>query len=233
MKKASVIIFLLLSVLNLHARAIQEDFRKADEKARMSYAFGMILGSDLKTAGDFDFDYDAFAQGMKAVFENAETWVSEMEAIEIFQTALQNAMDKKTEESRIAEERFLAENSERPGVQITLSGLQYEVLVEGEGEKPESDSVVRVHYEGRFTDDSLFDSSYDDNEGALIPLARVIPGWTEGIMLMSVGSKYRLCIPSYLAYGRDGMYDVIPPFSTLIFTVELLEIINSGEAEEF
>ena len=234
MKKVCAIVFLLLSALTLHARAIQEDFRKADEKARISYAFGMVIGSDLQSAVDIEFDYTAFAQGMKDVFENAETLFSEMEAFEIVETAIQNAMDKKTEESRIAEERFLEGNSERPGIRITPSGLQYEVLVEGEGEKPEPDSLVRVHYEGRLMDGSLFDTSYDDSEGVIIPLDRVIPGWTEGITLMNTGSKYRLFIPSHMAYGRNGFYEMIPPYSPLIFTVELLEIINpEDETEEF
>jgi len=232
MKKFCVFLFLLLPALALYAKAIQEDFRKADEKARMSYAFGMVIGSDLRNAvGDTEFDYTAFSQGIKAVFENSETLLSEMEAVEIVETTLQNVMDKKTEESRIAEEVFLAVNRERPGVQATPSGLLYEVLSQGEGEKPVPDSVVKVQYEGRLADGRLFDTSYNDNddEGALIPLNRVIPGWTEGIMLMNVGSKYRIYIPSNLAYGKAGFYDVIPPFSTLIFTVELLEIINPEE----
>jgi len=234
MKKLCVFLFLLLPALT-YARAIQEDFRKSDEKARLSYAFGMVIGSDLRAAaGDMEFDYTAFSQGMKAVFENSETWMSEMEAIEIVESALQDVIDKKTEESRIKEELFLSVNRERPGVQSTTSGLQYEVLSEGEGEKPGPDSVVKVHYEGRLIDGHLFDTSYNDEEGALIPLDRVISGWTEGIMLMSVGSKYRLFIPSNLAYGKTGFYDVIPPYSTLIFTVELLDIINpEEEAEEF
>ena len=230
MKKLCVFLVFLLPALTLYARAIQEDFKKADEKAQMSYAFGMVIGSDLRAAaGDMEFDYTAFSQGIKAVFENSETWLSEMEALEIVETALQNAMDKKTEESRITEELFLAVNRERPGVQVTDSGLQYEVLFEGEGEKPEPDSIVKVHYEGRLVDGRLFDTSYNDDEPALIPLDRVISGWTEGIMLMNVGSKYQLYIPSNLAYGKTGFYDVIPPFSTLIFTVELLEIIDPDE----
>ncbi|MDR2922725.1 MAG: FKBP-type peptidyl-prolyl cis-trans isomerase [Treponema sp.] len=232
MKKLCIFLFLLLPALTLYAKAIQEDFRKADEKARMSYAFGMIIASDLRNAvGDTEFDYTAFSQGMKAVLENSETSLSEMEAIEIVETALQNVMDRKAEESRIAEELFLAVNRERPGVQATASGLLYEVLSEGEGKKPGPDSVVKVHYEGRLADGRLFDTSYNGDEGAIIPLDRVISGWTEGIMLMNVGSKYRIYIPSNLAYGKTGFYDVIPPFSTLIFTVELLEIINPDEEE--
>ena len=226
-------LLLIMSAAALHARAIQEDFRKADEKAQMSYAFGMLIGSDLRSV-DLEFDYTAFAQGMKAMLENAETLFSEQEAIEIVETALQEAIDRRTEKSRLEEEYFLAENRERDGVYTTFSGLQYEVIIEGEGEKPGPDSIVRVHYDGQLTDGSVFDSSYEDGESALIPLNRVIPGWAEGIMLMSVGSTYRLYIPSNLAYGRNGAYQVIPPYSTLIFTVQLLEIIDpEADTEEF
>jgi len=115
----------------------------------------------------------------------------------------------------------------KPGIQVTSSGLQYEILHESSGEKPEFNSVVRVNYEGSLMNGTVFDSSYsDDEEGVLIPLDRVIPGWTEGILLMSTGSKYRLFIPSKLAYGKNGAYQLIPPYSPLIFTVELLEIID-------
>jgi FKBP-type peptidyl-prolyl cis-trans isomerase FkpA len=236
-KKTSVclwIILLILCAATAHARAIREDFRKADEKALLSYAFGMAVGSNLRTAG-VEFDYDAFARGLKAIIEDSEnSLLSEQEAVDMVETALYNAMDKRLEESRINEEYFLAENMEKPGIQSTSSGLQYEILHEGSGDKPEYDSVVRVHYEGKLIDGTVFDDSYaDDEEGVLIPLDRVIPGWTEGILLMSIGSKYRLYIPSRLAYGRNGAYQVIPPYAPLIFTVELLEIISPEDNEEF
>ncbi|MCL2066311.1 MAG: FKBP-type peptidyl-prolyl cis-trans isomerase [Treponema sp.] len=220
------ILIFTASAAALHARAIQEDYRKADEKARVSYAFGMMLGSELKGT-ELEFNYEAFAQGLKAVIEDGGGLFSEQEAFEIVNTAMQNAMERRTEENRIKEEFFLAENMGRPGIIITESGLQYEVLEEGEGEKPQPDSVVRVHYEGSLTDGVIFDSSYNDGESAVIPLERVIPGWTEGLLLMNVGSKYRLYIPSSLAYGSSGASQIIPPYSTLIFTVELLEIIDS------
>jgi len=137
---------------------------------------------------------------------------------------MQNAIDKITEENRIKEEQFLVQNSQRQGVQVTASGLQYEVVFETGKEKPALDSTVRVNYTGRFIDGNVFDSSYD--EGAYIPLEMVIEGWTEGLMLMGLGSKYIIYIPSSLAYGRNGIQDIIPPYSTLIFDVELLEILS-------
>ncbi|MDR0442213.1 MAG: FKBP-type peptidyl-prolyl cis-trans isomerase [Treponema sp.] len=232
MKKLLFFVCLIVSVLALHARAIQEDYKNAEEKARVSYAFGMVIGSDLLPTG-MEINYAAFADGLKAVFEGAETQFSEQEALEIVETAIQNSIDKRAEVNRRTEEEFLAKNRERLEVHTTPSGLQYEIILETTGEKPGAHSVVRVHYEGSFTDGKLFDSSGTaGGNGVSIPLDRVIPGWTEGIMKMSVGSKYKLFIPSGLAYGKEGIQSMIPPYSTLIFTVELLEITNPENYED-
>jgi FKBP-type peptidyl-prolyl cis-trans isomerase len=232
MKKLCAIFCLALCAASVYAKAIQEDMRKAEEKARVSYAFGMVIGGDLRGAG-MELDYAAFAEGLRAAVENASPQFSENEAMEIVQAALQKAMEQKAEESRAAETRYLAENAARPEVQTTPSGLQYEVLAQGEGEKPDRDSVVLVNYEGALTDGTVFDSSYEDGgSGVEIPLNRVIPGWTEGISLMNVGGKYRLYIPSALAYGAQGAGPVIPPYSTLVFTVELLDILKTGAENE-
>jgi len=225
MKKLLIFLCLFLSVLALYARAIQEDYRSADEKAQVSYSFGMVIGNNLRTYG-IDFDYDAFRDGVMAVVEDGMSpQFTEQEAMEIIDTALQVSMDRRSAQNRLTEEAFLARNREKPNVIVTQSGLQYEILVETDGEKPASDSIVRVNYVGTFLDGSPFDSSTDE-EGAYIPLDMVIKGWTEGLMLMSVGSSYRLYIPSTLAYGREGINPIIPPYSTLIFTVELLEILS-------
>jgi len=226
MKKLLVFLCLFLSVLALHARAIQEDYRKADEKARVSYALGMLIGSNYLSSTGIEFDYDAFTDGVKSMVEESlSPQFSEQEAMEIIETALQESMDRQSTQNRLIEEAFLARNMEKPNVIVTPSGLQYEILVEANGEKPESNSIVRVNYVGTFSDGSPFDSSTEE-DGAYIPLDMVIPGWTEGLMLMSVGSSYRLYVPSKLAYGREGIHPIIPPYSTLIFTVELLEIID-------
>jgi FKBP-type peptidyl-prolyl cis-trans isomerase len=212
----------------LHARAIQEDYRAAEEKARVSYAFGMIIGSNLGTA-PIDFDYDAFTNGIRAMLDDSMiAQFSEQEAMEIVETALHKAMERVTAINHEAEEEFLANNGQRPEVQTTESGLQYEIIEATDGEKPRADSIVRVNYTGIFIDGSPFDSS-DEEGGMHIPLELVIRGWTEGIMLMSPGSIYRFFIPSHLAYGREGIQGIIPPYSTLIFMVELLEIINEAE----
>jgi FKBP-type peptidyl-prolyl cis-trans isomerase len=223
MKKLFVFVFLASSVL-LHARGIREEFQKAEEKARVSYAVGLIMGASLRQS-ELEFDYPSLAEGIKAAMGDAEAQFSDQEAIEIIETALQNAMEKKAGVNRLLEEEFLSRNGARSEVRTTASGLQYEVLLDTDGEKPEANSMVRVFYEGSFTDGKVFDSSGDEDEGALIPLDKVIPGWTEGIMLMGKGSKYKFYIPSDMAYGKEGIQSMIPPYSTLIFTVELLEII--------
>jgi len=231
MKKQLVFVCLVFSVMSLYARGIQEDYRIAEEKARVSYAFGMILGSNLRTSG-LEFDYNAFTEGLKTMMEDGKAQFSEMEAIEIIETALDIASERMDNENRSNEEEFLAGNRERPEINVTSSGLQYEIIVDTDGKKPDPDSIVRVNYTGTFIDGSQFDNS-NEEEGAYIPLDRVIPGWTEGLLLMSEGSVYKFYIPSDLAYGKDGIQNVIPSYATLVFTVELLEIVNEDQPEEF
>jgi len=235
MKKLIVFLCLFFAVLTLHARAIQEDYRTAEEKARVSYAFGMAIGSNFNLSSmGIEIDYTAFADGLRAMVEDGQPQFSEQEAMEIIEIALQSAMERRSAQSRLLEEEFLTMNAMRSEVHVTASGLQYEILEEPENEdlneKPKADSVVRVNYTGTFVDGTLFDSSTEE-EGAYIPLELVIPGWTEGLMLMSIGSEYRLFIPSALAYGSDGIQSIIPPYSTLIFTVKLLEIVSSEDSD--
>ena len=123
-----------------------------------------------------------------------------------------------------AGKKFLEENAKKEGMQTTASGLQYEVLREGDGKKPGATNTVEVHYEGRLIDGKVFDSSYQRKETISFPLNRVIPGWTEGLQLMPIGSKYRLYIPSELGYGARGAGGDIPPNAALIFDVELISI---------
>jgi len=230
MKRLLVLACLIFSVMSLYARGIQEDYRKAGEKAQVSYAFGMIIGSNLRM-DSLELDYGAFTEGFRATMENGETQFSEQEAIEIIQSALEAVSEKTAEKNRSSENEFLANNRERPEIKLTPSGLQYEIIVDTDEEKPTPNSVVKVKYTGAFIDGSVFDDSGD--EGAYIPLNNVISGWTEGVLLMGRGSIYKFYIPSNLAYGKDGIQNLIPSYSVLIFTVELLEIINEDQGENY
>ena len=193
-----------------------------------SYAFGMNIGTDLRTGGLF-LDMDEFVKGMQDAFRDEARYSME-EAFEIFQTALSTHMERKGEADRQKETDFLEENARRPGVTVTASGLQYEVITEGDGARPGPSDTVRVHYEGRLaTDGTVFDSSIERGEPAEFPLFGVIPGWTEGLQLMPVGSTYRLFVPSELGYGAQGAGPQIPPHSALVFDVELIAIVSEGE----
>lgn len=200
----------------------QERDEKADADA--SYAFGMVIGSDLKQTG-LAFDYEIFSRGLREAMEGKETRFSMEEAIAIMQTAYIAAMTERAETNRREEMAFLEENSRQKGVTVTESGLRYEVITEGSGQKPLQNDTVRVHYEGTFIDGTVFDSSYSRGHPEEFPLSQVIPGWNEGLRLMSVGGVYRLYIPSSLAYGEEGS-GAIPPYAVLIFQVELLAIVG-------
>ena len=140
------------------------------------------------------------------------------------QDRLREMLGKKSQQQMEQGQQFLAENAKKEGVVSLPSGLQYEVLQDGNGEKPGATSRVTVHYEGRLTDGTVFDSSYKRNQPATFGLNQVITGWTEGLQQMPVGSKYRLYIPSELGYGARGAGGSIPPNATLVFDVELISI---------
>jgi len=224
MKRSVLALCFFLAALMVQANGIQEDVDFTGEKARTSYAFGMMVGNDLKQTG-LEIDYSAFMEGLRSAMEQLQTVMDRDEALETVQNAFENAVRKQSVELQAKENAFLAETASLNGINITNSGLLYMVLKEGSGPKPTINSIVRVHYEGVLASGVVFDSSYARDEPEEIPLNMVIPGWAEGIMLMNVGSKYRLYIPSSMAYGERGAGQIIPPFSTLIFTVELLDIV--------
>lgn len=199
-----------------------------------SYAFGMFMASQMggQLGTDFVFNYSAFMDGFKAYYEAKETRLTPDQAMEKINAAFM-ALQAQSEEKMLVEgqknqeegEAFLTENRGRSGVMVTPSGLQYEVIVEGSGEKPVASDDVRVHYEGTLIDGTVFDSSYARGEPIEFNLSMVIPGWTEGVQLMTEGSTYRFVIPSELAYGSGGA-GTIPPNSVLIFKVELISIVK-------
>jgi FKBP-type peptidyl-prolyl cis-trans isomerase FkpA len=230
MKNLVLVVCFFVSAAALFGKGAVDNAALADERAKLSYAFGQVIGSDLQQL-DLEFDYGAFTEGFRASVSGNELLFTLDEAVAMVQAAFQEAMARQAEARRLAEVQFLAENAEKDTVITTESGLQYEILEEGNGERPAGTDVVMVNYEGSLIDGTVFDSSYNRGEAAEIPLDRVIPGWSEGIQLMTVGSSYRFYIPSNMAYGGQGAGQVIPPYSTLIFQVELLEIIQE-EVEE-
>jgi FKBP-type peptidyl-prolyl cis-trans isomerase FkpA len=209
-----------------NGRKSNASFEKTFDK-EASYAIGMALGSDFKGSNIYP-DMDEFIKGLTDVFTDSETRYSMEDANMLIQEAFMAMNEKREADAREAENTFLAENSKNPDIHITDSGLQYEIITEGDGPKPEITDTVRVHYEGTLIDGTVFDSSYARGEPTEFPLLGVISGWTEGLQLMNVGSKYRLFIPSDLAYGPQGRPQ-IPPYSALIFELELLDIIDDEE----
>jgi FKBP-type peptidyl-prolyl cis-trans isomerase len=192
--------------------------------ADTSYAFGVVLGSDLKQTG-LHFDYKAFTEGFQKSVEGQTPRISMEDAFAKVQSAFSLAMEQRATNNLEEGRLFLADNGKKAGVKTTASGLQYEVIREGTGAKPSMEDVVLVQYEGKLVDGTIFDSTKEDGQAVEIPLYGVIPGWSEGLQLMSGGSSYRLYIPPELGYGEDGAGGSIPPNAVLIFEVELVEII--------
>ena len=203
--------------------AMAQDTALDTPESRLSYSLGMMIGERvLPQYGELD--YDLVMQGMKDQNSGAETALSMEEAQMALQAQQQEVAAAAAAEAEAKGKGFLAENKAKEGVKVTDSGLQYEVITEGTGPKPTADDTVSVHYVGTLMDGTEFDSSIARGEPASFPLKGVIPGWTEGLQLMNVGSKYRFVIPSNLAYGERGAGQAIGPGETLVFEVELLEI---------
>ena len=228
MKKIIFALIFLLLVLNVHARGIREEADLSEEKSKVSYSFGVVFGTEIGQIG-LELDYESFKEGFIDVLEYDQTRFSQEEANEIVQAAYEKAMEQKSHKLELMEEEFLAINGARPDITTTESGLQYMILEEGSGPKPTIKDTVKVQYEGTLIDGTVFDSTHERDGPEEIPLTMVIHGWAEGIMLMNVGSKYRLYIPSSLAYGEYGVGQIIPQYSTLIFTVNLLDIVTEEE----
>ena len=192
---------------------------------KISYALGLGIGHQLKSMNIENFSIEDFVKSISEVMSGKETAISSREA----QVMLNEFFQKKEKEqaqTAIAEGKvYLEENAKRDGVTQTKSGLQYEVLTEGTGKSPKATDTVRCHYEGRLLDGTVFDSSYKRGEPADFGLNQVIPGWTEGVQLMKEGAKFRFHIPYLLAYGERGAGAQIPPYSTLIFDVELIKVL--------
>jgi FKBP-type peptidyl-prolyl cis-trans isomerase FkpA/FKBP-type peptidyl-prolyl cis-trans isomerase FklB len=202
------------------------------EKDKVSYMVGMDLANNLGQIKS-EIDIEILVQALKTQLAGGKTLLTAEEAGQVrseFMRRLQAQQEgqqrERAEKNKAEGDAFLAANKDKPGVKVTASGLQYQVMREGEGAKPTTNDQVKVHYLGTLIDGTKFDSSYDRGEPAQFPLNGVIAGWTEALQLMPVGSKYKLFIPSNLAYGDRGTPGPIGPNATLIFEVELLEILK-------
>ncbi len=193
---------------------------------KISYALGLNIGKSLKKSGIKELDIDRFSKGVKDVLLNESFDISEEESRAILNDFFTRLQQDLLEKNKTQGKRFLEENAKRESVKQTPSGLQYEIIKEGNGQKPLASDRVKVHYHGTLIDGTVFDSSVRRGEPATFGVTQVIQGWVEALQMMSVGSKWKLFIPHKLAYGAQGAGELIEPFSTLIFEVELLDIIK-------
>ena len=191
---------------------------------KFSYGLGMGIGQNLLSMGVKDMSIEDFVKGISDVLSGNKTELTHSEAQKVVNEHFQKLAEEAYAVNRNAGEKFLAENAKKEGVTTLPSGLQYEVIKEGNGKKPSATDRVQCHYEGTLIDGTVFDSSYKRGESITFGLNQVIKGWTEGLQLMSIGSKYKLYLPYQLAYGERGAGANIPPYAALIFTVELLGI---------
>ena len=191
---------------------------------KLSYALGLIIGNNLKGMNIEGLITSEFTRAVEQVLNGEKLEMTEVQAQGLVQEFLREQQEAAGKAAREAGENFLAENAKRESVKVTETGLQYEVLTPALGIKPTPTDTVTCHYEGRLIDGTVFDSSYRRGEPASFPLQGVIRGWTEGLQLMSIGSKFRFFIPFDLAYGAQGAGGSIPPYAALIFDVELLGI---------
>ena len=199
---------------------------------KVSYALGLGIGRQLSQMGADNLDIDDFAKAIKDILAGKKPEIDDAEA----QTLVKDFFEKQEAKQRAAAaekfketkekgEAYLAENAKKEGVVTLPSGLQYQVIKEGNGRRPKATDKVKCHYEGMLVDGTLFDSSIQRGEPATFPLNGVIKGWTEGLQLMQEGAKYRFFIPYHLGYGENGGGASIPPFAALVFDVELIEVV--------
>ena len=192
---------------------------------KLSYALGLSMGNNFKSSGIQTLSVTDFANGVKAVYEGEKPEMTYDEAKQVINDFFTQMQREVNDRNRAEGESFLAENKKKSGVVVLPSGLQYEVLTEGKGKKPAATDRVQCHYHGTLINGEVFDSSIERGEPAVFGVSQVIPGWVEALQLMPEGSKWRLFIPSDLAYGENGAGGKIAPNSTLIFDVELLKVL--------
>ena len=211
------------SAIGFAASSTAADIDLNNAEQNVSYSLGTLVAGQL--ANDFDnLNLEAFVEGFNAAYLGQKTLVNEKDAVAAVQDYQRKIAASKFEGALTNSEAYLAENAKNDGVQVTPSGLQYKILNEAEGDKPAATDTVTVHYHGTTMDGRVFDSSVERGEPTQFPLNGVIAGWTEGVQLMSVGSKFKFFIHPDLAYGTQGAGQMIGPNDALIFEVELIKI---------
>ncbi len=220
----SIVSIASLAACNSQKNANKESISLRSEIDTVSYSLGVSIGQSIKSQGLDTINPDAFVRAIQDVFDQDSLLVSNEQANQLLNTYFQGLHTRKTEKNAKEGQAFLAANKNKEGVKTTASGLQYKVLKEGTGPSPAATDTVVVHYTGTLIDGTKFDSSLDRGQPLVYPANQLIPGWTEALQLMKVGSKWQLFIPSELAYGERGAGQQIGPNSTLIFEMELLGI---------
>jgi FKBP-type peptidyl-prolyl cis-trans isomerase FklB len=216
-----------VKVLSFKKRRNMSELQLATQEQQASYGIGLQMGEQLASNPFEGLEIAAVSQGIADAFAGVESKVAHADLQAAFQVISERMQAEAAEKAKVlsaAGEAYLAENAQKEGVVVTESGLQYEVITEGEGEKPVAESTVSVHYHGSLIDGKVFDSSVERGQPAEFPVGGVIAGWTEALQLMTVGSKYKLTVPANLAYGERGAGAAIPPHAVLVFEVELLAI---------
>lgn len=194
------------------------------EEKKASYGLGVLMSSSIKRQGAELIEFDALVAGIRDVLQNNTLKMPEQECSQFVQTYMQKAMEEKAAKMKEGGVKFLEENKTKEDVKTTASGLQYKVVTSGKGKMPKAESNVTVHYTGKLIDGTVFDSSVERGSPATFGVSQVIAGWTEAMQLMHEGDKWLLYIPSELGYGERGAGGQIPPYSVLVFEVELIKV---------
>ncbi len=192
---------------------------------KFSYGLGMGIGQNLLSMGVNNMNIEDFVKALKDVLSGAKTEMSHSEAQQVVNEHFRKLAEAAYEQNKASSEAFLAENAKKEGVTVLPSGLQYEVIAAGSGKKPSATDRVQCHYEGTLIDGTVFDSSIKRGEPAVFGVNQVIKGWVEALQLMQEGAKWRLYIPYDMAYGEHGAGEMIPPYSALVFDVELIKVL--------
>ena len=192
---------------------------------KFSYGLGMGIGQNLLSMGVQDMNVEDFVKGLKDVLTGAKPEMSHSEAQAVVNDHFRKLAEEAYTQNKASGEAFLAENAKKEGVTVLPSGLQYEVITAGNGKKPSATDRVQCHYEGTLIDGTIFDSSIKRGEPAVFGVNQVIKGWVEALQLMQEGAKWRLYIPYDMAYGEHGAGEMIPPYSALIFDVDLIKVL--------